>query len=123
MIIGIGNDIVEIKRVEQSLLKNQRFKDFCFSQKEQQAFLQRKDAASKFASCFAAKEAFGKALGTGVKGFNFTDISVLRDQNGKPYFEFCENAKNIVETLEANVFIALSNTDELTVATVVIEKI
>ncbi len=122
MILGIGNDIVEIKRIEKSISKNKRFLDFCFSEKEKQAFLNSRMAPSKFASCFAAKEAFGKALGTGVKGFNFTDISVLREQSGKPYFEFFGKAKQIVESLDVVVHLALSNTELLTIAYVIIEK-
>ena len=68
-----------------------------------------------FAKRFAAKEAFSKALGTGIsKGINFNQIVVLNEKNGKPFIKLIENTKKIVEKKlkKKNYKISLSLTDE-----------
>ncbi len=88
MIIGIGNDLVDIRRIEKTLKTHQeRFIKRCFSQSEQQQLLTRKDnqKAQFLAKRFAAKEACVKALGSGfVDDIYLKDISVERDSAGKP---------------------------------------
>ena len=85
-ILGIGVDIVENKRI-QKLIKNVLFKQRIYTSKE---LKQSKGVVNKvgyFSKRFAAKEAFSKALGTGLRmNLNFKDIEVMNDKMGKPYY-------------------------------------
>ena len=88
-IIGIGTDIVNIKRIEKICKKNkQSFLKKIFTKKELLILNNLKlNQDSKIAMRFAAKEAFSKALGTGFgKNLSFLDIEVLSHSSGKPYF-------------------------------------
>lgn len=118
MIYGIGNDAIEIGRIEKRL-DNGRFMTFVYSQAEREAF---GGNATKLAGCFAAKEALSKALGTGVRGFSLDEISVLRDELGKPYFVFAGSIEAILRERRLTAFVALTNTAELAIANVILEK-
>ena len=85
-IFGIGTDIVNIKRIDIALKKNgKKFKNRIFSKKEIKYCEDKKYPSSYFAKRFAAKEAFSKALGIGIrKGVNLKDIEILNDNFGKP---------------------------------------
>ena len=113
-IYGIGTDIVSIKRIKMSL-KNENFIKRIYDYQE---VLKCKKAVNQhncYAKRFAAKEAFSKALGTGVsKGMNFNEIVILNEKNGKPYIKLIENTKKIVEKkLKKKKYkISLSLTDE-----------
>jgi holo-[acyl-carrier protein] synthase len=88
MIYGIGTDIINIKRVEHILSKNKNgFVRRVLSDHEQFLFANKGDSASYCAKRFAAKEAFAKALGTGIgKVVSFQDLTIRNNDNGKPYF-------------------------------------
>jgi holo-[acyl-carrier protein] synthase len=88
MIYGIGTDIINIERVEHILSKNKNgFVRRVLSDHEQFLFANKGDSASYCAKRFAAKEAFAKALGTGIgKVVSFQDLTIRNDDNGKPYF-------------------------------------
>ena len=85
-ILGIGVDIVENKRIQKSI-KNSLFVQRIYTSKE---LKQSKGVVNKvgyFSKRFAAKEAFSKALGTGLRmNLNFKDIEVMNDKMGKPYY-------------------------------------
>ena len=86
-IFGIGTDIVNIKRMD-NLLKRRglSFKNKIFSKKEISYCLRKKNPSAFFAKRFAAKEAFSKALGTGIrKGIKLKDIEVSNNIHGKPF--------------------------------------
>ncbi|MBS0184766.1 MAG: holo-ACP synthase [Proteobacteria bacterium] len=86
MILGIGSDLVDTKRIE-SLLKtfNQRFKNRVFTPQEQAYCEAQHYTASSYAKRFAAKEACAKALGLGFQnGVRWIDIEVLNNAQGKP---------------------------------------
>lgn len=87
MILGIGNDIIEISRIRANIEQHQqRFLDRIFTPAEQDYCLSRKDAALHFAGRWAAKEAVAKALGTGFsQGLTWLDIEVCHNEQGKPY--------------------------------------
>jgi holo-[acyl-carrier protein] synthase len=88
-ILGIGTDIVNVKRIEAILKKNKKsFLDKVFTKNEIKIFSKYKsNYASKIALKFAAKEAFSKSLGTGIGAkISFLDIEVLNKTSGKPYF-------------------------------------
>ena len=85
-IFGIGTDIVNIKRIEKILKKkNNNFKNRIFSNREIIYCDNKKNPSSYYAKRFAAKEAFTKALGTGInKGISLKDIEIFNDSLGKP---------------------------------------
>ena len=93
MIFGIGIDTVTVARVEKSM-QREGFLCRCFSPEEQAQLTGRKSESA--AACFAAKEAFGKALGTGVSGFSLHEVALLRDADGRPRLAFSGEAALIV---------------------------
>lgn len=119
MIYGIGCDIIEIERVASA---DERFLEKHFTKAERELF-ERKKHPQTVAANFAAKEAFSKALGTGVRGFSLNDVEVLRDELGKPYIKLYGNAKEICKNAGVGeIFVTLSHSKELAMAYVVLEK-
>jgi hydroxyethylthiazole kinase-like uncharacterized protein yjeF len=92
----IGIDLAQISRMEQCL-QNPRFMTRVFSKAEQDFLAAKKGNASSAAANFAAKEAFAKALGTGIRGFSLNEVSVLRHENGEPYLLLEGKAKEIAQ--------------------------
>lgn len=86
MISGLGNDIIEIDRVQKLILEHgQKFLDKIFTKAEQEYCSRFKDSASRYAGRFAAKEAIVKALGTGFsQGISWLDVEAVNDERGKP---------------------------------------
>lgn len=97
MILGIGNDIVEVERIKAILRRYpQRFMNRIFTSHEQEYCLKRKEPAIHFAGRFAAKEAIVKALGTGFRqGIHWLDIEIKADLKGKPLVYFSENLNHL----------------------------
>ncbi len=94
---GVGTDIIRVKRLNKSL-KKKLFLSRIFSEKEITKCKRTKRNSNCFAKRFAAKEAFSKALGTGIsKGINFNEIIVLNEKSGKPYIKLIKKTKKIVE--------------------------
>jgi holo-[acyl-carrier protein] synthase len=85
-ISGLGNDIIEISRIRQSIERHgAHFLDRLFSQQEQDFCYKYKDPVPHFAGRFAAKEAISKALGTGFgEHLAWHDIEIINDTLGKP---------------------------------------
>ncbi len=88
--IGIGHDIIEINRIEESISKfGDRFYNKLFTQKEINYCLEKASPAIHFAGRFAAKEAIAKALGTGFgEHLKWLDIEITNDDLGKPNVAF-----------------------------------
>ncbi len=86
MIIGLGNDIIDIRRIEKTLEKfGVRFTDRVFTEIERKKSDRRAQRASSYAKRFAAKEACSKALGTGFShGVFMKDLGVVNVPSGKP---------------------------------------
>ena len=86
MIIGIGADLCDIRRVEETLAKyGERFTHRCFTEIERQKSDRRAARAASYAKRFAAKEACAKALGTGLnRGVYWCDMGVVNLPTGKP---------------------------------------
>ena len=122
-IFGIGSDIVNISRIKKSL-KNKNFKKRLFSKNEIEVSENKFSKASSYAKRFAAKEAFSKAIGTGISGgMSFKDILVKNDKKGRPYIQLLGNTKSIVQrTIKKRYKIFLSRSDEqkYALATVII---
>ena len=113
-LFGIGTDIVKISRIKKSINKK-KFLSRLFNEKEIIKCKKTKNSSNCYAKRFAAKEAFSKALGTGVsRGINFNEIVILNEKNGRPYIKLIENTKKIVEKkLKKRKYkISLSLTDE-----------
>lgn len=93
-IVGIGTDIVQIKRIEQSFVRfGQRFIDKVYTPAEYK-LAQQRGTIRRLAMFFAAKEATAKALGTGFIGFGMKDVEVIYLDSGKPEIVLHGNAKN-----------------------------
>lgn len=114
-----GIDIVDIERIEKSV-SNSRFLSRVFSQSELDFFSSKKNPYPSMAGNWAAKEAFSKALGTGVRGFDLNEVSVLRDENGKPFLDFSGKALDAAKGLSFSV--SISHTDTLATAIVIAYK-
>lgn len=95
MITGIGNDIIEIKRIRDNLERyGQRFLDRIFTAEEQHYCLHFKDPAPHLAGRFAAKEAISKALGVGIGAeLSWLDISIGKSAKGAPVVVLSTEAK------------------------------
>lgn len=120
MIFGIGCDLCSIDRVA---LGGERFCQRYFTENEQKMFDEKKNKPQSVAANFAVKEAFSKALGTGVRDFALTEVEVLRDQLGKPYINLYKKAKDICEKLEiTGIFVSISHEQNMAMAYVVLER-
>ena len=112
MIRGVGVDICRCCRFEG---KERRFLERIFSPEE----LSVSTSPEYLASRFAAKEAFAKALGTGIRGFSLTDVTVREDDAGKPYIVRNEKIESLVK--EGEIFLSISHERSYSVAMVVID--
>ena len=113
-LFGIGTDIIQVNRLKKSLNKK-LFLSRIYSKEEILKCKRSKVNSNCFAKRFAAKEAFSKALGTGIsKGISFNEIIVLNEKSGKPYIKLINKTKKIVEKkLKKKIYkISLSIADE-----------
>ena len=113
-LFGVGTDIIQVKRLKKSLNKKP-FLSRIYSKEEIIKCKRSKINSNCFAKRFAAKEAFSKALGTGIsKGISFNEIVVLNEKSGKPYIKLINKTKKIVERkLKKKIYkISLSIADE-----------
>ena len=116
MILGIGNDLVDCRRIERIIHKfGQRFLDRVFTLHEQNRLKKRSAQASSFAKIFAAKEAVLKAIGTGMtQGTNWHQIEIKRIGNTPPSIVLSGAAhshfqKLIPKDMEGNIHLSLSD--------------
>lgn len=122
MIYGIGTDITKVSRFEK-WVKNEEFIKRFFNSQEIMENGTLNAKCEHYAARFAAKEAFSKALGTGITGFNLKDVFITNDEDGKPKLNIQDNAKKILKNCcgECNVFVSLSHEKEFAIAFVIIE--
>jgi holo-[acyl-carrier protein] synthase len=121
MIIGIGSDLIDIRRIEKTLERHpERFVARVFTEVEQQKSERRKERAASYAKRFAAKEACSKALGTGFsRGVFWRDMGVVNLPGGKPTMELTGGAaKRLAEMLPAGheAFVHVTITDDFPLA-------
>ena len=107
MIVGIGNDIIEIERIEKAISK-EGFKNKVYTQKELENIKKRGDRAETYAGIFSAKEAISKAIGTGVREFSLTDLEILNDDLGRPYVVVSEKLDKIIKNKKEDYQIEIS---------------
>ena len=113
IIYGIGTDIVSVSRIKISL-KKKSFLKRIFDNEEVAKCSKLINPNNCYAKRFAAKEAFSKALGTGISnGISFKDISVNNDIKGKPYIVLLGKTKSTVQrTIKKKYKIFLTMSDE-----------
>jgi holo-[acyl-carrier protein] synthase len=121
MIIGIGTDLCDIRRIEKTLDRfGERFINRLYSDYEQAKANRRSNPASSYAQSFAAKEACSKALGTGFRqGVFWRDMVVRNLPTGQPYMKITGGALIRLNTLIPDGFeaqIDVSQTDEYPMA-------
>ena len=94
MIIGLGNDIIDIRRIEKTLARHdKRFTERVFTEIERRKSDRRAQRAASYAKRFAAKEACSKALGTGLsQGVYWRDMGVVNEPSGKPTLQLSNGA-------------------------------
>jgi holo-[acyl-carrier protein] synthase len=124
MIFGIGTDIVEVSRIEDSLARfGNAFAERILNEMEWQSYMQSNTPSRFLAKRFAAKEAFAKALGTGLRGpATFQNIGVTHDDLGKPVLDIALELQTLLDEKGIR-FMHLSVSDEknLAAAFVVLE--
>src|SRR5438105_11434227 len=117
MIFGIGIDTIEVPRIERTISEyDQQFLHRIFTDGEIAHCNWRKLSAEHFAARFAAKEAFAKAIGTGIRrGFIWKEVEVTKEYSGKPLIQLrgsmIEKVKKIIGA-EYGVHVSLSHTRE-----------
>ena len=125
-IFGIGTDIVNIKRMETILKKNgMNFKKKIFSDNEINYCEKKKNPSAFYAKRFAAKEAFSKALGTGISnGISLKNIEICNDNLGKPNITLKGNVniflKKKIKKKKYNIYLSLADDKPWAQATVII---
>ena len=125
MIYGIGVDLTHVPRIEAALRRwQERFLNKVFSADEISFCRRRKSPAHCLAMRFAAKEAFSKALGTGMRrGVYWRDIEVFHNQWGKPGLNIYGHALELVrEARITGIHLSLSDENDYALAMVVLEQ-
>ena len=125
-IVGIGVDIIQNSRIKKAI-KNKSFVNRIFTKSEISSSKIRNYKTNYFAKRFAAKEAFIKSIGTGIrKGINFKDIYVINDKSWKPNIKFSNKVNNLIikkfKTRNFDIFLSLSDEKNYSIAFVVIQK-
>jgi len=130
MIIGIGNDMIDIRRVEKTLERfGERFTGRIFTDIERQKSDRRRNRAASYAKRFAAKEACAKALGTGLnRGVFWRDMGVVNLRGGQPTMALTGGAAERLKSLtpagmEAVIHITITDDFPLAQAFVIISAI
>ena len=126
-ILGIGVDIIENKRIKESI-KNNKFKSRVYTSKELKLSQKTKNKVAFFSKRFAAKEAFSKALGTGFSSnLNFKDIEITNNKKGMP--RYVDN-KKIIKIVQKkykikkfNSFLSISDEKDYSTAFAIIQSI
>jgi len=123
MIFGLGTDIVEISRIQKAVVGSERFASRILTEFEMLEYAQSKQQERYLAKKFAAKEAFVKAMGTGIgNGYSWQMIQIEHTELGKPYFVFFGAIKAFLETNNiANSQLSISDEQSYACATVVLE--
>jgi holo-[acyl-carrier protein] synthase len=125
MVLGVGTDLMETKRIEVSIGRyGERFLDRVFTAGEIAYCLRKKkNAAESFAARFAAKEAGAKALGTGIsRGVTWKELEVRREANGRPTLHLSGRAAELAGAMGVRrMQLSLTHSRELAMAVVVAE--
>ena len=128
MIIGLGSDLIDIRRVENSINRfGDRFTHRVFTETERKKSDKRRNRAASYAKRFAANEACSKALGTGIsRGVYWRDMGVVNDRSGKPSMLLTNQAaKRLAEMIpvgyQPHIHVTITDDYPLAQAFVIIE--
>ncbi len=122
MIAGIGTDIAEVKRFERWVKNPDMLKRF-FNEKEMSQAKSDSAKCQHYAVRFAAKEAFSKALGTGITGFNLKEVYITNNSEGAPLLNIEGAALSLMKERlgECKAFVSLSHEKDYAIAYVILE--
>lgn len=125
IVLGLGNDLIDIRRVEKSLQRfGQRFVERVFTEIEQKKSDGRMNRAASYAKRFAAKEACSKALGTGIRrGVHWRTMGVVNLPSGRPTMELTGGARIRLEQMTPPGMVAqlhLTITDDFPLAQAIV---
>ena len=130
MIIGLGSDLIDIRRIERTLERHgERFTNRVFTEIERAKCDRRKERAASYAKRFAAKEACAKALGTGLsRGVFWRDMGVVNLPGGKPTMKLTGGAASRLAAMlsaghTASVHLTITDDFPLAQAFVIIEAL
>ena len=124
MIYGVGTDLIEIKRVERVLARfGERFAQRILCEPELKRFRAHKQPVAYLAKRFAAKEAFTKALGTGIHApANWHGVWVVNLKSGKPQLQFSDELQKLLQQRQIRrSHLSLTDEREIAAATVILE--
>ena len=125
MIVGIGTDIVELKRIARLVEKyGDTFLRKILSADEIQSCNLSENMIQRIGARFAAKEALGKAFGTGIFGeINFQNVQLATNEMGAPFFILHDEAAKIQKARKiSHIHVSLSHTDSYAISFVVLES-
>lgn len=116
MIVGHGIDIEELASIQNAVEKREGFAQRVLTDKEMERFtsLKGRRQVEYLAGRWSAKEAFSKAMGTGIGKLGFQDLEVLNDEKGAPYFN--------KSPFSGNVWLSISHTEQFVTASVILEE-
>lgn len=122
LVLGVGIDIIEIRRIDSAIKRNKNFLEKLFTDKEIEYFKSRNLRTEFIAGRFAAKEAISKALGTGFRGFSLKDIEIQNDDLGKPIVYLKNNAQRKVNSFgKYKIHLSISHSEDNAVAYALME--
>ena len=116
MIVGHGIDIEELASIQNAVKKREGFAQRVLTDKEMERFasLKGRRQVEYLAGRWSAKEAFSKAMGTGIGKLGFQDLEVLNNERGAPYFS--------KSPFSGKVWLSISHTDQFVTASVILEE-
>ena len=116
MIVGHGIDIEELASIQNAVEKREGFAQRVLTDKEMERFasLKGRRQVEYLAGRWSAKEAFSKAMGTGIGKLGFQDLEVLNNERGAPYFS--------KSPFSGKVWLSISHTDQFVTASVILEE-
>lgn len=123
MIVGIGIDLIDIERIAKSI-DSEVYLRKVFTQAEIEECQSVSNSTERFAGKFAAKEAFMKAIGKGIRqGVWFTQIEVLNEESGAPYIRVSDEVKTpMLELSVKRVHVSVTHTKSAAAAIVILEQ-
>lgn len=115
MIVGVGLDVIDIERINKAYIRKPSFADRVLTPNELKLFhtLSGSRQIEFLAGRFSAKEAFSKALGTGIGKLTFLDVEILPDNLGKPVITS--------SSYSGNAWVSISHTGTVAIAQVILE--
>ena len=116
MIVGHGIDIEELASIQNAVKKREGFAQRILTDKELKRFasLKGRRQIEYLAGRWSAKEAFSKAMGTGIGKLSFQDLEVLNNERGAPYFSQAP--------FSGKIWLSISHTDQFVTASVILEE-